>query len=260
MLNKVYIVAIGLVLALVVCGAAGATPSLEGPTGIVNVPNTVVPDPGKGELALTWQDLDEDTSGLNNRTALRAVYGIAPKWEIGGLYWKAKDTEDLKAWGLNVKYQVMREPEQQFGLALGLAYSKVKDTSVDAKWTRYYAVLSKKLSMAQEGGESGIGEITGLIGIVGDRVKDGTSESEANLMLGLEAKLRGGTYLGLEWRDKWKDAGKSVMSAVVRHKISPQIGAELGITNSDGPFGEENRKIFVGVSYEFGAPKGEERY
>jgi len=259
-LNKLCIAAIGVVLALAVCGAAAASSSLEGPTGIVNVPNTAVPDPGTGDLAITWQDLDEATAGLDSRTVVRGVYGIAPKWEVGALYWKAKDTEDLKAWGANVKYLVMREPEQQFGLALGLAYEKVKDTTVDLKWTRYYAVLSKKLSMPQEGAESGIGEITGLIGIVGDSLKDGTSESEANLMLGLEAKLRGGTYVGLEWRDKWKDSGKSIFSAVVRHKFTPKIGAEVGITNSDGPFGEEKKKIFVGVSYLFGVPKVEERY
>jgi len=255
MLNKVYIAAIGLVLALVVCGAAAASSSLEGPTGIVNAPNTVVPDPGMGELVLGWQSLPES----DKRYGVRAVYGIAPKWEIGGLWSKIKDTEDLKLWGANVKYQVMREPEKQFGLALGLAYGKIKN-STDEKWTRYYAVLSKKLSMAQEGKESGIGEITGLIGIVGDKVQDGTSESEANLMLGLEAVMRGGTYVGLEWRDKWKDAGKSIFSVVVRHKVNPQIGVEVGVTNSLAFVGEDKRKVFVGVSYAFGAPKGEEAY
>jgi hypothetical protein len=239
----------------------------------VNAPNTVVPDPGKGELALTWQDLDEDTSGLDNRTAVRAVYGIAPKWEIGGLWGKAKDTEDLKIWGANVKYQVMREPEKQFGLAVGLAYGKLDfseaapptgdqavarqvEITEDAKWTRYYLVLSKKLSPAA-GEESAIGQVTGLIGLVGDRLTNSESESEANLMLGLEAVMRGGTYVGLEWRDKWKDVGKSIFSVVARHKISPQITAELGWTNSLAFVGEDTRKIFVGVSWAFGMPKGE---
>ncbi len=257
MVKHLVVLALAVAL-LVVCGSAFASSSLEGPTGIVNVPSTAVADPGKGDVALTWQDLEGDFS----RQIVRGVYGIAPKWEIGALWNKISDGADTNVWGANLKYQLMREPEQQYGLALGLAYDNLDfDIGPDLKWMRYYAVLSKKVSTGAEGEESGLGEVTALIGVVGDRLKaeGGSSETDTNIMLGLEALSRDGTYLGLDWRPKWKDVGDSILSIVVRRNISPKVGAELGLTNSVGPLGADDRKIFVGISYMFGR-EGEKYY
>jgi hypothetical protein len=241
---------------LLLGGSAFAASSLEGPTGIVNVPSTAVEDPGKGELALTWQDLDQlEGAPLDNRMVVRGLYGVAPKWEVGALWNKVQNSEDIKIWGANVKYQIMREPEQQLGLAVGAGYSNFDfDLPPDLKWTRYYAVASKKLSTASEYEDTSMGEVTGLIGVVGDRVKveGDTSETDTNIMLGVEALSRDGTYLGLDWRPKWKDVGDSIFSIVARRNITPQIGAELGWTNSLGPFGADKKKIFVGIAYTFG--------
>jgi len=267
-----------LVAALGLCPAVAAAPSLEGPTGIVGVPSTAVPDPGIGEISLSWQDI----SGDESRTLVRAVYGVAPKWEIGGLWWKDRDSGEIKTWGINAKYQVMREPEQQFGLALGLGYNKwdvsipvvgeapvaqqVPLTSADFKWTQYYAVLSKRLSTVAGASESGLGQVTGLAGLVGERgevsvpgVGSG-SESDTSLMLGLETSLRDGTYLGIEWRQAWENVGDDIFSIVARRKINPELSAELGWTNSAGPWGLEDHRLFAGISYTWGAPKKQGTY
>jgi hypothetical protein len=258
-----------LVAALGLCPAVAAAPSLEGPTGIVGVPSTAVPDPGIGELSLSWQDI----SGDESRTLVRAVYGVAPKWEVGGLWWKDKNSGDIKTWGINAKYQVMREPEQQFGLALGLGYNKwdvnipgAVPPAFDFKWTQYYAVLSKRLSTAAEGRESALGQVTGLAGLVGERGEvsvpgvGSDSESDTSLMLGLETVLHDGTYVGLEWRQAWEDVGDDIFSIVARRKINPELSAELGWTNSAGPWGMEDHRIFAGISYTWGAPKKQGTY
>jgi hypothetical protein len=239
------------------CGSAYAASSLEGPTGIVNVPTTDLAEPGKGDVALTWQDLEGDFT----RKIVRGVYGVAPGWEVGALWNKIEDGEDTDIWGLNVKYRLMREPEQDYGLALGAAYDEMDmDFSSDLKWTRYYLVLSKKLSTNEGDEESSLGQLTGLVGVVSDRVKadPGGSETDTNIMLGLETVARDGTYVGIDWRPKWKDVGDSIMSVVVRRAIGKSASAELGMTNSIGPLGAEDSKVFVGLSWAFGAGKAEE--
>lgn len=259
MLARLLIVAAALSLSL--CTAALAAPSLEGPTGIVAVPTTDVVEPSKADLAVSFQDL----SGDDQRWVARGLFGAGSNSEVGALFWKATDGGDIDTWGLNYKRQLAREPVSDFGLAVGLGYSDWDIAAgpmgdfPDFKWTQAYVVASKMLSPATGRGQTG--EVTGVFGMVWDRVKvsgEG-SESDTNLMAGLEFKSRDGAVLGVEVRPAFEDIDKDIASIVYRRGLGRHVTGEIGWTNSLGPLGLEDRRWFAGVWWRFGA-EGEEYY
>jgi len=252
---------LGLAAGFVLCGVAAAVPSLEGPTGIVAVPTTDVVEPSKADLAISFQDMEGD----DQRWVVRGLLGAGRNSEIGALYWKADDTGDVKTWGLNYKLRLAREPEKEFGLAVGAGYSNWDITGgplgdfPDFKWAQAYVVGSKVLSPAT--GRDQVGQITGILGLVWDRVKvsgEG-SETDANFMAGLEFKSRDGSVLGVELRPAFEGIDKDIVSAVLRREISRRLTGEIGWTNSFGPLGLDDRRWFAGVSWRFGA-EGEGYY
>lgn len=273
-------------LTLALCGVGFAMPSLGGPTGIVSVPNAYVAPMKSLDLALSYQKAKmalnevtnpsgESTSEVEDLTvwSLQALTGVAEQAELWAAYSAVRDGNDSHIWGLGGKVALTKEPQEDATLAIGGSYRKwveaftesiletggmYSSVSSDAKVWDAYIVASKDFTpLKGEKWEWGPGGGTRMIGSAGLMYKkvDVTdfSESLTRPFLGVQFIGAAGTSLGLEYR--WKDDTldeKAVFSAVLQHKFSAEVTAELGTTNAS-PIGTglNDQNVFVRVGYSF---------
>ncbi len=259
-------------LVLAASGAAYAIPSLGGPTGIVSVPNALVAPPGQLQTALTFQsmemyggDVDVDYWALN---VLGGVGGVAELWAAYAIADQETPTESETAnmWALGGKYQFTREPEDQAALAVGASLEQWSDlfgasdmyAVGDLDVIKAYIVATKDFTPMTTGNwewNEGTTRMLGSLGLMYMNLDPDTGDdfSLTRPFLGVEFVGAGGTTLGLEYR--WKDDdidAKAVFSAVLRHRFSSAIEAEIGTTNA-GPsgIGLDDQDFFVRVGYNF---------
>ena len=276
-------VLVGLLLTAA-CGVGLAIPSLDGPTGIVTVPNASVAPLGSLQTALSYQKFKmakmatpSGTAQTEDMTAwsLQLLTGVADKAELWAAYQSISDGGDSHIWGIGGKVQLAKEPEEAASLAVGASYQKWADAFVaelvtgggmygqpvileDAKVLKAYIVATKDFTPMTTGSWEWNEGSTRMLGSLGLMYIDvdpdaGDSESLTRPFVGLEFIGAGGTTLGLEYR--WKDDdldAKAVFSAVLRHKFSREIEAEVGTTNA-GPsgIGLDDQDFFVRVGYNF---------
>jgi len=263
-------------LMVVASGAAYAIPSLGGPTGIVSVPNALVAPVGQLQTALTYQSqeyVSEMYGGNIDATywALNLLTGVSDEAELWAAYALADqdmptESETANMWAIGGKYQIAREPEDQAALAIGGSWESWSDSALaggdgmygvgDFDVFKAYIVATKDLTpMAGESWEwtDGGTRMLGSLGLMYLKVDpDGASSmSLARPFVGIEFAGVGGTTLGIEYR--WKDTDidmKSVFSAVLRHRFSPAVEAEIGTTNA-GPsgIGLDDQDFFLRVGY-----------
>jgi hypothetical protein len=251
-------------------GAAHAIPSLGGPTGIVSVPNALVAPAGQLQTALTYQSMEMYGGDIDSTYwALNVLSGIGGVAELWAAYAIADqegptDSETANMWALGGKYQFTREPEDQAALAVGASIENWSDLAMydgsfdDVGVIKAYIVATKDFTPMTTGSWEWNEGSTRMLGSLGLMYIDvdpdaGDSESLTRPFVGLEFIGAGGTTLGLEYR--WKDDdldAKAVFSAVLRHKFSREIEAEVGTTNA-GPsgIGLDDQDFFVRVGYNF---------
>jgi len=259
-------------------GAAYAIPSLGGPTGIVSVPNALVAPVGQLQTALTYQSqqyVSEMYGGNVDATywALNVLTGVSDEAELWAAYALADqdtptESETANMWAIGGKYQFTREPEDQASLAVGASWESWSDSAFldgagmyglgDFGVLKAYIVATKDFTpMTGESWEwtDGGARMLGSLGLMYLKLDpDGaSSESLARPFVAVEFVGAGDTTFGLEYR--WKDTDidmKAVFSAVLRHRFSPAIEAEIGTTNA-GPSGVglDDQDFFLRVGYSF---------
>ena len=268
-------VLVGLLVATA-CGVGFAIPSLDGPTGIVTVPNASVAPLGTLQTALSYQKFKmatpSGTAETEDMTAwsLQALTGVADKAELWAAYQSLRNQQDSHIWGIGGKIQLAKEPEETASLAVGASYQKWVDAITmydeaglpgvspeDAKVLKAYLVATKDFTPMKgekwEWGPGGGTRMLGSAGLMYLKVDGGSAfdESLTRPFLGVEFVGAAGTSLGLEYR--WKDNDldeKAVFSAVLRHMFSPEFTAELGTTNAS-PVGTGlgDQEIFIRLGY-----------
>ena len=261
------------VLLLIAVGsvAAHAIPSLSGPTGIVTVPTAAVAPSDQLQAALTYQSqtIGEGTDSMDfNCWALNVLLGAADEAELWGAYALADQetptaSETARLSAIGGKYQLTREPEDQASLAVGASLEEWSGfmfdpgSTTDLSITKAYVVATKDFTpLAGETWEWSSQAGTHMLGSLGVIYisldpEGGESDSLARPFLGLEFAGAGGTTLGLEYR--WKDDdldAKAVFSAVLRHRMSDKVEAEIGTTNGGpGGLGLDDQDFFVRLGY-----------
>jgi hypothetical protein len=272
---------ISLLATVMIAAASGlgyGMPSLAGPTGIVSVPTAAVAPEGQLQVALTFQsqEMCQEMYGTGLEVdywALNGLTGVSDEAELWGAYALADQetptaSETAHLWAIGGKYQLAREPEDEASLAVGASLEKWSDalwanasamygSMSDVDIVKAYIVATKDLTpMNGEAWEWG-GE-TRMLGSVGVMYIDvdpdaGDSMSLTRPFVGLEFVGAGGTTLGMEYR--WKDNdmdAKAVFSAVLCHRVSPEMELEVGTTNAGpGGLGLDDQDIFVRVGYTF---------
>ena len=252
-------------------GAAYAMPSLGGPTGIVTVPNALVAPPGELQTALSFQsqqmygDVDVSTWSLN---VLTGVSKGAELWAAYALADQSTPTASQTAhmWALGGKYQFTSEPSDQAALAIGASWEGWTDLATafsmyteDVNVLKAYIVATKDLTPMAGGNSEWNNTSTRILGSLGlmyvhfDADSSDVSDSLTRPFVGVQFMGTGGTSLGLEYR--WQDDdidAKAVFSAVLSHRFSSKIEAQIGTTNA-GPsgIGLDDQDIFVRVGYTF---------
>jgi hypothetical protein len=245
-------------------GAAHAIPSLAGPTGIVSTPNALVAPPDKLQTALIYQQ-QEVSAGMYSvdidQWQLNVLTGVGEEAELWAAYALADQesptvSDNANMWALGGKWQLAAEPEDQASLAVGGSWESWSDSALagmasmydagagvdDMQVLKAYIVATKDFT-PQSGSSwewsDGSMQMLGSVGLMYMKVDpDGnSSESLTKPFVGLEFVGADGTTFGLEYR--WKDSDidmDAVFSAMLRHAFSPEVEAEIGITNA-GPSG-----------------------
>ncbi|MFB3883048.1 MAG: hypothetical protein ACE149_17410 [Armatimonadota bacterium] len=257
-------------------GALQAMPSLAGPTGIVSVPNALVAPQGQLQAALSFQQQSQEMYGGSVDTdvwQLTVLAGVAKQAELWAAYALADQdsptaSETAHLWALGGKYQLTSEPKDQASLAIGASMESWSDLAMsgdmyglglgDLDVIKAYIVATKDFTPMTGGGwEYGNSptRILGSVGLLYARIDPdlGDDMSMTRPFVGIEFLGSGGTDLGLEYR--WKDSDideKAVFSAVLTHKFSKNIEAQIGTTNA-GPAGVglDDQDIFLRLGYTF---------
>jgi hypothetical protein len=229
----------------------------------VALPNALVAPQGQLQTALTYQqwtigmydgDADATLWGLN------VLGGVTEKAELWGAYASVdpdiEDADTLTGWGIGGKYQFIAEPTGTASLAAGVSLEQwdFEDDNIDV--TKAYLVASKDLT-AMTGGEWGDSptKILGSLGLIYMNLDfDSEDDSLTRPFAAIQFMGAGGTSLGLEYR--WEDDdfdSKAVFSAVLCQQFSPEIAAQVGMTNSQfNGLGADDQDIFVRLGYTFG--------
>jgi hypothetical protein len=252
-------------------GAGMAMPSLAGPTGVVSLPTAAIAPMNELQAALSYQSLQTPGLGMYEPSedftvwSLQALTGVAQKAELWGAYARVRDGEDSHLWGIGGKIQLASEPTERASLAIGGSYQDWSDALAvetgtgDVKVKNAYIVATKDFTpMGQERWEWGPGAGTRMLGSLGIMYISldpdvGDSESLTRPFVALEFIGASDTSLGLEYR--WKDDDideDGVFSAVLTHKFSDAVTAQVGTTNAaPGGIGLGDQDIFVRLGYSF---------
>jgi hypothetical protein len=251
-------------------------PSLGGPTGIVSVPNALVAPPGQLQAALSFQSQTNSMYSADvdvSMWQLNVLAGVSQGAELWAAYALAdQDTptasETAHMWALGGKYQFTSEPKDQAALAVGMSMEKWSDLMLasdmyggglgDVDVLKAYIVATKDFTPMPTGSWETGGSTTRILGSLGIMYVNidpsgADSETMTRPFVGVEFLGTGGTNLGLEYR--WKDDdidAKAVFSAVLTHRFSPKLEAQIGTTNAGtSGIGLDDQDIFVRLGYTF---------
>jgi len=246
-----------LLLALALAIAAGAEPSLLGPTGLVQTPNTDTVPAGSYQFAGSYVSMDNKQFVW----PVRLVAGISDTAELGVANLEYGDGMDGRLTNFVGKVALQREPDAPFGLAVGLDYGVLGEDRFEAaglkRAIRIYAVASKTLR--QVGNGEGQGESAGPgvrlnAGAAYCRIENGSALTSTRPFVGIEFATRQGAVVALEWRSE--KLGDDVFSAAIRYHFKGYTVAQLGVTNNVGGLGLSNKSgVFVSLGWNFAAPQ-----
>jgi hypothetical protein len=115
--------------ALVIIAGSGvgfAIPSLGGPTGIVALPTADIATENKVDLVLGRQSFNIG-DGDNTAWDLKALIGVGGRAELWAAHSRISSDFDSRLTSIGAKLQLMREPQDQASLAVGLGYFSWQD-------------------------------------------------------------------------------------------------------------------------------------
>ncbi|MHB0938150.1 MAG: hypothetical protein ACYDCO_03950 [Armatimonadota bacterium] len=233
-------------IATLACSAF-AYPTLAGPTGLVTVPDAAVASTGQFLVAADYYNTDPDST-----IPVRFVYGVGENFEVGALY---AIQSDASAWGVNAKYRLPFALGPA-GLAVGAQYFTSDDLEETAM--QLYAVGTLALMEATDTTPA----FNGSLGVnwTSDEVDVpliGYDEDAIRIFAGVEAVFANNLRIVAEYQTENEDFElDSTWSVAARYPFTNALTAQIGMTNTFGPiplFGIDDRNLFAGVSYAFGA-------
>jgi hypothetical protein len=251
-----------LVLAVVAgSSAAFSYPSLQGPTGLVVLPDANV-EP-RGSLTLAADCVNVKTEGQPvdifigpdlNLTQARLVWGVSDRAELWAAY-TDNDYEETNEWAAGFKLQVHNDPATGVKVAVGAGHYDACSDCHGLKRDNIYAVLTKE-SSAQSSHRL---QWKGSLGLTYTRFEHGYYGEDTILQpfVGLEVSSGPLSLVG-EYRTQEAgidDAG--MWSAGARYMITPNLGLQAGVTNG-AILGVAAHKssAFYGLAYTFGGHRG----
>lgn len=206
--------------------AAYAAPSSVGPTGLLNMPTTDTVSAGRSEVMLAYDRLSVGDTKISVAPIVNLEYGFG-KGEIGVSYFNVRGNASVKAF--NAKYLLAPESAKSPAIAAGVIYLNGNTSETDL-----YVVTSYRF------GKSDNIRATG--GLLYQR-PNSTSTNHFTGMVGVEVGNPQKTSLGIDYIADDVAAG-SLLGAVVRHRITPDIAAQIGVGNRS--------RLFAGVTVQFG--------
>jgi len=259
--------AVALVCAVVAIAASAGLgmPTISGATGIVATPNADVVPVGWYDLALDYQALDIGSESLQS-WPLRVVGGVANQAELGIAYSRITNEGTGRILGFNGKFQLLREGMTKPAISVGANFSTFSDEIENAtdfdKVTTLYLVLSKTISGRYSDGTDygeeveafGGPTVRASVGVMYNRYKDSLTVKRTKPFVGLEFNWGKGTTLALEYKVKEKEVlnDEAISSVVFRHQFSPNLTAQIGMSNALGPFAADKHGVILGISYRWG--------
>jgi hypothetical protein len=239
----VVVVALALVL---VSGAAWSYPTRFGPvTGLVDLPTPDVLENGMAEVALDYSKLDHGQKVW----PARLVLGVTDAGEVGVGWAKVKNGTSDEITSFAGKMMLMKEPEQEFGLAFGGAWLDGSTNDL----LQVYAVMSKQFPTTGSddfGYGAGRVRLRGHAGLMFTRVKDGVDDDELKPFVGFDVTTPEGTAFVAEY--KWTKFGEDHAAAALRYPVTPAITIQAGVARAGTILGQDDYRFIIGLSYALG--------
>ena len=206
--------------------ASYAAPSSLGSTGLLNVPTTETLPAGRSEFMLAYDRPQVADTKINVFPIVNLEHGFR-RGEIGVSYYNVSGYSSVKAF--NAKYLLAPESAKSPAIAAGVIYLNGNTSETDL-----YVVASYLF------GKNGNVRATG--GLLYQRPNN-TSTNHFTGMVGVEFGDPERTSFGIDYIAKDVAAG-SLLGAVVRQRITPDIAAQIGVGN--------HSRLFAGVTVQFG--------
>lgn len=206
--------------------ASYAAPSSIGPTGLLNVPTTDTVPAGRFQAMLAYDRLKVGDTKISVAPIVSLEAGFG-RGEVGVSYFNVRGSTSVKAF--NAKYLLAPESARSPAIAAGVIYLNGNTSETDL-----YLVTSYRF------GKSDNIRATG--GLLYQR-PNSTSTNHFTEMIGIEFGNPQKTSFGIDYIADDVAAG-SLLGAVVRHRITPDIAAQIGVGN--------HSRFFAGVTVEFG--------
>ena len=223
---------------LIATGAAGAYPTLGGPTGLLSVPTTDIAPEESLEVAGDWANLSADGNGF----VVRGLLGATEQVELGALYAHFSSPSG-RILGINGKLQLRTEPQSTFGLAVGAAATDPGGDRFDSdSGVQLYAVASKDLTSRAADLASAAWRMRLNAGLMYDSAEDDTA---LRPFVGLDFTQPDGAQLMLEYQAR---SGHDVSSIGLRYPLAAQLSVQAGITNAF----EDSHQLVLGAAYRWG--------
>lgn len=240
------ILALGIVAAMALAGAAYAYPTLTGATGLAALPTAAVAPAGQLDLAADFYNTK--TGAVKDAFPVRVQYGVAENFEVGAAFLMQKD---MDRWYANVKYGTPLTLAG-FGFAVGAQYGQMTDAP-KAKTTQLYVAGTRAF-----GGEADgvMPALNGTLGVNWTQFKvAGASFDAFRAFAGLDAAFANNLNVAAEVQTmNKKDLGdvKALSSLVVRYPLTEALTGQVGVTNALDLNGAKDYNVFAGVNYVFG--------
>ena len=258
-----------LVLAVVAgSSAAFSYPTLQGPTGLVVLPDANVVPRGSWTLAADYVTIDADDGGLLDDIGFggdiklipgRLVWGVADKAELWAAYTGVSNGEGDNGheWALGGKLQIHDDPVTGVKAAVGYGHydADICSSCHNIKRDNIYAVVTKE----SVGRSPQQWRWKGSLGMTHTKLTwdDWDEHSIFQPFVGLEAS-QGRLALVGEYRPKGPQLDDTGMwSAGLRYAVGRNLALQAGVTNG-ALFGvaAHGSSAFYGLAYTFGGHRG----
>ncbi len=228
------------VLVLAVACAAGAYPTLGGPTGLLVVPTTDVTPVRTVDAAFDWANLSQDGQGY----VLRGLFGAVEGLEVGAAYTHVSGTASGRLVGADAKLQLRTQPRSSFGLAVGgvLNNSSSHRFDDDNSFVQLYAVASKDLTTRTADLATVAVRVRANVWLLYDSAED---EGGIRPFVGVEFTQAEGGQLLLEYQVR---AHRDISSIALRYPLAAGLSVQAGMSN----LYEDSHQLTIGAAYRWG--------
>lgn len=234
-------------------GVGWTYPTRFGPaTGLVDLPTPDVLENGTAEIALDYTKLE----GGQKVWPVRLLLGVSEGAELGVGWAKVKDGTSEEITSFAGKMMLMKEPQQNFGLAFGAAWL---DGTIHDLFN-VYAVASKEYPTSGGGAYAygaGRARMRGHVGLMFTRVSNGIDDDEIKPFVGFDVTTPEGTALVAEY--KWTEFGDDHVAAAIRYPVTANVTLQAGVARAGTILGQDDYRFIIGASYQIGIRGTSER-